>query len=84
MIYQMDFDQICVKLMHYLKVQSRCDSCSGEFLLKKFDSSNPFIYELILIQLHTNVKYDNILGTITFWHLRMKVKMSEIPFMDRF
>ena len=43
---------------------------------KKWHGSSIFIYELILIQLHTNIKYDNILDKFTFQLCRSKIKVT--------
>ena len=47
------------------------------FLDKHFHRSSAFIYGPILIKLHTNVRYDNILHRLAFEHNRSKVKAKD-------
>ena len=47
----------------------------GLFLEKKCHQSTAFIYGLILIYLHTNILYENILFKLKFQHSRATVKV---------
>ena len=53
------------------------------FLEKHFHRSSAFIYELVLIELHRNVKYDNIFHKLEFGVSWTKIKIKVAIFRKK-